>query len=172
MRLFPKWIIIPIVLLFIITVAHGCSGGNPATPGDSEDDREAIHLMLQEPSEQLIAGREISIPVTVSNAADLYAFSFRVEYETAGAEAIEVDWGDFRVETDVVFSPIDKPGLLPIAYSMIDSSGFQGEGTICTLKFTIIDPSRFHIRIIDDPEYLVAYDNKHEPLTLTVGGEV
>ncbi len=167
-----RWVLIPIALLLIIGITHGCSGGdNPATPGN-QNPEDAIRLTLQTPSETITDGAEVSIPILLSNANNLYAFSFRVEYDTYGADPIEVDWGEFRVENDVVFNPTDQPGLLPIAYSMIDGSGHDGDQKVCTLKFRVLDPAKFNVRIVTDEEYLVGYDFKHERLHLVAGGEV
>jgi hypothetical protein len=168
-----KWTRILLALAVLAIVLHGCGGGgSPSSPGAPTHDPDSIHLTFGDLSGDPVAGYEVSIPVLVTNASELYAFSFRIEFDPAGAQPVDVDWGSFKGETDVVFNPLDKPGLLPLAYSRLDGFGFEGDGTVCELKFRVIDPARFNLKIVSAPEYLVGYNLSHERLNLTAGGEV
>ncbi len=83
-----------------------------------------------------------------------------------------MDWSGFRGENDTVFNPLDRPGLLPLAYARLEGIGFKGEGQVCKLTFRVMDPSRVSLRIVDNPAYLVAYNPSHERLNMVVGGDV
>ena len=167
-----KWVRIPAALVLISILIFGCSGGGSPSEPNIPRDQEAIVLSLGTLSPEPIPGSEVTIPVFVTDAQDLYAFSFRVEFDPNGLRPVDVDWGGFKGETDVVFNPLDRQGFLPLAYARLDGGAFKGDGTVCILKFTVLDPSIINVRIIDDPEYLVAYDPSHVRLNLTVGGEV
>ncbi len=173
MKFSTKWARMFIAFIIIAAVFHGCGGGgSPSSPGSPGHNGESINLSFGNLSGEPSAGTEITIPVVVTNASELYAFSFRVEFDPAGAEAMDVDWGEFKSDTDVVFSPLDQPGMLPLAYSSLDGLGFEGNGTVCTLRFRVLDAARFHLKLVSQPDYLVAYNFRHERLNLTAGGEV
>jgi hypothetical protein len=159
------------MFILISILVLGCSGGKSPFVPNNPKDTQSIVLALGTLSPAPAQGAEVTIPVLISGAHDLCAFSFRVEFDKAGLKPIAVDWGAFKGETDAVFNPLDKPGLLPLAYTRLDGGGFKGDGTVCLLRFTVLDPSRVNIHIIKKPGYLVAYDPSHTPLNLTVGGE-
>ena len=170
MKISFLWVRYPAALLLISIMLFGCSGGNPSEPIVPRN-QEGITLTLGILSPEPAQGVEVTIPVLVSDAENLYAFSFRVEFDPAGLKPVDVNWGDFKGETDATFNPLDRPGLLPLGYSRLDGRGFNGDGTVCTFKFTVLDPTRINIRIVDEPGYLVAYNPAHEILDLVVGGE-
>jgi len=171
MRISLSWVRVPAVLILISILILGCSGGKSPVVPNNPKDAQSIVLSLGILSPAPAQGAEVTVPVLIADAHDLCAFSFRVQFDPEGLRPVAADWGTFKGETDVVFNPLDKPGLLPLAYARLDGGGFKGDGTVCTLKFTVLDPSRTNLRIMKDPKYLVAYDPSHTPLNLTVGGE-
>lgn len=171
-----KWLALPRYVLFgliALFIAYGCSHGSssPTTPGAGELPRDpaggTIFLGQFEQS-----GGELVVPVRFRDAVDLYAMSFRIGFDPSGLEPLRVDWGS-RVEgEDSTFCLMDRPDFIPMAFSRFSiGRGLDGEGTLCMLRFRIINHDRAAPWIINNPEFLVARNSLGEHLTLKVGGD-
>jgi len=151
---------------------YGCSGGSgspTAPPLDEIRDTVGGVLTLGSP---VISGDEIAVSVEYSDAYDLYAMSFRVGFDPAGLRPVGVEWGDIVGDEDSTFRFLNADGIVPLAFARFSGlPGIDGSGTLCTLRFRILDPQSSDVRIIPDMEYLVARDSMGRPLTLTVRGE-
>lgn len=170
-----KRLFIPRLVIFCAIVAllvYGCSGGSgsPTAP-PLQDGREIAGGVLSLGSPEISAG-EVTVPVEFSDAYDLYAMSFRVEFDPDGLRPLDVEWGDFVGEEDSTFQFLNADGIVPLAFARFSGlPGIDGDGTLCRIRFRILDPGSADARILPDPDYLVARDSTGRPLTLTVGGE-
>jgi hypothetical protein len=155
----------------LVAIIVGCSGGgsNPTTPPDQLRGASNVILTLGQVTQN---GSEISVRVEYSGAVNLRALSFRAGFDPAGLRPMEVQWGEAVTDQDSTFQLLDRDGFLPLALVTFDDSvSLNGSGTLCTLKFTVLDGGRAKPWIIPDPAYLVAKGPQGQPLNMTVGGE-
>jgi len=170
-----KWfrllrMIAPGVMLALLIFGCSGGGGNPVTPEVQDSSRNAVGgvLTLGEPVD---TGDEILIPVEYSQAEDLYAFSFRVGFDSEGLEPAGIEWGEMIQPEDSKFHLLNRCEYIPIAFARFDSlGGMNGTGILCTLRFRMKDRDRAEAWIIDDEEFLVARNSIGNRLRLEVGG--
>jgi len=158
-----------VILAFL---AVGCSHGSrspvsPDVPGDRSTAAATIAL-----GAVVETGNEISVPVDYSDADDLYAMSFRVGFDPAGLVPVAVEWGRVVEEEDAIFHKLDCSGFVPLAFTRFSGlRGIGGDGTLCTLRFRVLDQERANCRLVADEDYLVAFSSLGERRTLRIGGE-
>jgi len=155
----------------LVAIIVGCSGGGskPTAPPDQLRAVSDVVLTLGQVTRN---GNEISVPVEYSGAVNLRALSLRAGFDPAGLRPMEVKWGETVTDKDSTFQLLDRDGFLPLALVTFDDSAcLNGSGTLCTLKFTVLDSERAKPWIIADPAYLVAKGPQGQPLNMTVGGE-
>ena len=142
-----------------ITLSVQCShrSGSPTVPDLSNNKNHvAAYVSFGQPEE---SNGELIVPVNFSDANDLYAASLRVSFDPSGLKPVEVDWTGSLTENDSSFDLTDRDGFVPLAFARLKGvRGFDGSGTLCKLKFSILNGDRKEIRIIDDPEFLLAYN--------------
>lgn len=160
-----RFIIFGMVLLFL---AIGCSGGgNPTEPGI---DKNAAEFTISL-GESQIQGDELIVPVLIDGTADLNAMSFRIGFEHDGLVPLAVEWGLMLMEGDSMFYVLDRDGFVPLAFARMEGiRGIDGSGEFCRLRFRIRNHERRRIWIIDDPDYLVAYDSLKRRMRMRPGG--
>lgn len=91
-------------------------------------------------------GSEIAVPVMIESTVDVGSIYFEVIYNNMTLEATGVEKG--TIATDAIFEySIDAHDRAIIGF--IDSSGFQGNGTLATISLQIIraDKNDLPIRI-------------------------
>jgi hypothetical protein len=91
-------------------------------------------------------GGEIVVPVTIESTADVGSIYFEVVYNNMTLEATGVEKG--TIATNAIFEySIDAHDRVIIGF--IDSSGFQGNGTLATISLQILraDKNDLPIRI-------------------------
>ena len=163
--------IAPVMLLLVLIISCSHGADSPAYPDLSDGDKEiASGTVSLGPVETI--GNEISIPVEFSGVDDLYALSLRVGFDSEGLVPVNVEWSGIIGEEDATFQLLDRKGFLPLAFARLSGMpGIKGEGTLCTLRFSVIDPELANPWIISDEDYLVAYNAFGSRLNLETGGE-
>jgi hypothetical protein len=156
--------------VMLVAIAVSCSGkGTPTTPADQNNSKSTATLSLGDAIE---TGDEISVPVEYADASDLYSFSFRIGFDPAGLRPEEVMWDKSIGPDDSTFQMLDREGFVPMAIARLSGArGFDGSGTLCTMKFRVLDPNRARPWIIDDPNFLVGRDHTNRPCRMRVRGE-
>jgi hypothetical protein len=80
-------------------------------------------------------GSEIVVPVTIESTADVGSIYFEVIYSSRMLEATGVEKGTIATDSILEYS-IDAHDRVIIGF--IDSSGFQGDGTLATISLRIM----------------------------------
>jgi hypothetical protein len=165
----PRVMVLCAILAWMVCGCSGGSGSPTAPPLQENRETAGGVLTLESP---VVSGDEISVAVEYSDAHDLYAMSFRIGFDSDGLRPVGVEWGDIVGDEDSTFQFLNAGGIVPLAFARFSGlPGIDGNGTLCTVRFRILDPERTDIGIIQDPDYLVARDSMGRPLTLAAGGE-
>jgi hypothetical protein len=152
--------------ILLVAIAIGCSSGKgPLSPEPSRQNSMFLSLGNVEQN-----GNEITIEVNYSRAVELRALSFRLGYDPQGLKPVDIQWNDLSPD-DSTFQILNRDGFLPLAIAAFGRPiGIDGNGTLCTIKFQVLDPSRGGVHIIDDPAFLVAKDLTGTSIDMSVGG--
>jgi hypothetical protein len=154
----------------LVAVVIGCSGGGggPVAPVDQQSPDRVIGIAL---GDIVQSGNELTAEVRFTGAVDMHALSFRVGFDPAGLKPVEVTWSDAVTVEDSTFQLLDRDGFVPLAMATFGGFGsLNGDGSLCTVRFTILDATKSAPWIIPDPAYLVARDSAGQPLSLVAGG--
>ncbi len=158
--------------VILVLLALGCSGGSdsPASPGLTDSRTVSITTIALGDAE--IAGDELTIPVLLDGINDIYAISFRIGFDPNALMPIGVDWTDSLEDEDATFQMLDRSGFVPLAFARFSGNpGLEAKGTLCTVRFRVIDPENATSWIVPDDSYLVAYNYLGDRLNLQTGGE-
>ncbi|MFH1675660.1 MAG: cohesin domain-containing protein [bacterium] len=157
-----------IALTLSVQCSHGSGSAVIPDLADNKDNVAAIFSL----GESVESDGEMIVPVNFSDANDLYAASLRVSFDPGGLEPIEVDWTGSLSENDSSFDLLDRDGFVPLAFARLKGiRGFDGSGTLCRLKFKILNRDRMKIRIIDDPQFLPGYNSLGSKMHLGLRGD-
>ncbi len=160
------------VIFACMIVSCSKGSGSPVVPGTTTDSRVVSGGIIALGSPE-ISGDVVSYPLEITNADDLYAFSFRVGFDQTGLSPVNIEWTELVTDEDAVFTLLDRPGFIPVAYSKFSGNyGLTGDGILCTVTFNVLDPENSTPWIIGDEDFLVAKNNFGDSVILEAGGEV
>lgn len=159
------------VTVVLFTIMLGCSdnSSSPVSPDQQLREASTTDISLDNFTQ---TGQTISVPVKFSKAKNLCGLSFRLGFDPEGLRPYEVKWGNIVEESDLTFQLLDRKGFVPLAYAgFANGKGLNGSGILCTVNFSIIDPQKSDVWIIDDPQYLVGKDSVGRNIRIRARGE-
>lgn len=163
--------------------ASGPQAGDGSNAGFTHVD---MNNLPQEPAGEINLGLAALIPVsaqaapdkvkyslTVSDATQLYQLSCRIAFDPLALRPVHAERGSLVDSRAVFFAPLDRPqsaGYVPLAFTYHSGEAMPAaSGEIAALEFEVLDPGRAPgIRLLTDPQYLIARNSLGQPLTVNL----
>jgi hypothetical protein len=146
-----------------------CGGGSsPATSQPRNSAATTLTLSTRSDAGTLTAS------ISLTGAGRLHQLSCRVSYDPAAVRPVAATRGSLVDPRAVFFSAPDaQPALdracVPVAFTYHPGEGIPADsGTVAQLTFAVLDAARDpQLRLIDDPQYLIARDAQRAPVEIT-----
>lgn len=172
---------------FLLLCLSACALGGAAPPdtggsgvslppgllGSPQQPAGSIGLRLDVQPDSTSQGTRFAATLSVSDAALLYQLSCRVAYDRLALRPVLAERGGLVDGRAVFFAPLDTaPDYVPLAFTYHPGESIPAaEGSLARIEFEVLDASRDPgLRLISDPQYLVARTALNQPLTVELGG--
>jgi hypothetical protein len=132
-------------------------------PGASAEGMDLVVKDISAP-----AGSELSVPLVVQNAEQLYLVDIEVSYDPAVLEFSHIELGDIA-QNGIVEATEVRAGLLRI--DLVDTTGISRDGNLVTISFNVIGNEGTGSSIGITSKAIKNLDNNDVPANL-VGGEI
>ncbi len=192
MKRVKSWILLAIIAVVALFPSCGGGGGGtpslqrerlspPSVPQTSSPTDLALPtrnaLIAQMPVLGAIPiGSEFDFILKGEFKDELFQASLRIIYDEAVVKPIRVERGNFIPESAVFFSKMDRPGLIPIAFTRLpgESGLLPGRGELVKVRFRLnsLPPAHFRVRILNEPAFLQLRDKNRGRLSFDLATEV
>lgn len=144
----------------------------PGLTGSPQQPAGSLALSLAQTAPQS-PGERLAALVEVSQAGLLYQLSFRLSYDPLAVRPVRAERGALVDSRAVFFAPLDAaPDYVPLAFTYHPGEAIPAaDGSVARLDFEVLDGSRDPaLRLVADPDYLVARTALNQPLSVELGG--
>ncbi len=99
------------------------------------------------------AGSELELELRVENARDLMGVLFRLHFDAAQVQVLDVEDGGFmRGREGELFFKRNGPDWVEVAVSRLDREdpGVNGSGPVARIRFVVVQPNDSHMELLHD----------------------